>query len=50
MVAFGEGLFLACEDIGRMFDSLLPPPPALFVSFLRVEISLRKLIHSLRQD
>ena len=41
----GDGLFLACEDLGRMFDCSFPAC-ALFFSFFffEVEISLSTLI------
>ena len=36
----GGGLFLVCEDFGRMFDHSFPT----YIFFLKVEISLRTLI------
>ena len=42
LVALCGGFFLACEDLGRMFDHSFPPQHFFF--FLEVEISSRTLI------
>ena len=38
------GFFLACEDLGRMFDNLFPACAVFLLFFFKVEISSRTLI------
>ena len=33
VVAFGDGLFLVCEDFGRMFNNTFPAWAFFFLSF-----------------
>ena len=47
--AGGGGLFLACEDFGRMFDSSFPACTFFWLLF-KVEISSHTQFHSLDQD
>ena len=47
--AGGGGLFLACEDFGRMFDSSFPAC-TFFLLLFKVEISSHTQFHSLDQD
>ena len=47
-IPFGGGFFLAWEDLGRMSDNSFPVRSCCF--FFKVDISLRKLTHSLGQD